>query len=158
MRTRRGRGQQLDRGETLVEILVSIAILGIAAIAILVGLQLAIKASDIQRKETTGGAYVRNYAEALENYVAAANSNYVACASTATYGPSTVGFSAPSGYTASVLSVQSVSATGALSTCTTDTGVEAVTLSVASSDNKANEKLMVLIRKACVGTGASPCS
>ena len=49
--------------------LVALVILGIAAVAILAGLQLSVKASDIHRKQTLGGAYVRGYAEAIEKYL-----------------------------------------------------------------------------------------
>lgn len=152
-----------ERGETLIEILVALIILGIAAVAILTGFQLAIKASDLQRKETTGGAYVRDFAEALETYVSTSNAHYVACASASSYSPATVGFAPPTGFSAAVTKVQSVSSSGALGTfaspCgSSDTGVQAVTLSVSSADVSANEKLTVLIRKPCAGTGATPCS
>lgn len=152
-----------DHGETLIEILVSMTILGLAGVAVLAGLQLAITASDIQRKETTGGAYVRNYAEALQKYIASANANYVSCATTSNYSAATVSFTPPTGFSSSVTKVQSVSPSGALgsftSPCgTSDTGVQAVTLTVSSADNRAHEKLMVLIRKACIATGATPCS
>jgi type II secretory pathway pseudopilin PulG len=158
------RARRDECGETLVEILVTTTILSLAAVAIMTGLALAVKASDIQRKETTGGAYVRNYAEALASYIAQSNAHYVACATTTDYSSSTVGFSPPSGFTPSVLKVQPVSFTGAVGTfpspcgSSNDTGVQAVTLSVASTDNRANEKLTVLIRKPCPGTGANPCS
>lgn len=156
-----------DAGETLIELLVSITILGLAGVSLLGGLALAITASDMQQKETTGGAYVRSYAESLSKYIATYG-NYVACASPSTYS-SGVSFAPPSGYTAKVTSIRSVSSTGALvsftSPCgTSDTGVQAVTLSVASTDNRANEQLMVIVRKPCnapassgPGTGTTPC-
>lgn len=163
-----------DRGETLIELLVSIGILGIAGVAIIGGLALAVEASDMHRKETTGGAYVRNYAEALRNYVASTNSHYVACAPLGSYAPAVLGWSQlspnahwvdsagaeviPAGYTPSVTQVNSVSATGVVGPCTSDTGVQSVALQVASSDGRAVEKLTVLIRKPCPGTGANPCS
>ena len=59
-------GRPLRRGATLVETLVALVILGIAGVAILAGLQLSVTASDIHRKQTSGGAYVRGYAEAIE--------------------------------------------------------------------------------------------
>src|SRR5690348_15563467 len=81
-----------DRGESLVEVLVALSILGVAAVAILAGLQLSVKTSDIHRKETTGGAYARSYAEAIERYVASAADHYVTCAPANAYSPATVGF------------------------------------------------------------------
>lgn len=157
------------RGETLVELIVAMAVLSLAAVAILTGFQLAIKASDIHRKQTTGGAYVRSYAEALEKYIAASNSNYVKvpnCSNpSTTYAASTplsggtVLFTPPTNFKATVTNVQPVSAAGALLACgATDTGVQAVTLNVASTDGRASESLTVMVRLACVAAGASPCS
>src|SRR4051812_14134644 len=85
-------GMRNDSGETLIEVLVAIVILGIAAVAILGGLQLSVAASDIHRKQTTGGAYARSYAEAVERYVAADPSNYRPCATANAYTPVAVGF------------------------------------------------------------------
>ena len=42
-------------------------------------------ASDIHRKQTTDGAYVRGYAEAIEQYVSTPPSNYVQCAAANAY-------------------------------------------------------------------------
>src|SRR6185369_1991475 len=60
-----------DRGETLIELLVTVVILGTAVVAIVAALATAIRVSDIHRKQASAGAYVRAYAEALETYVAA---------------------------------------------------------------------------------------
>src|SRR5215510_16442827 len=62
-----------DRGETLIELLVTVVLLGTAVVAIVAALGTAIRVSDIHRKQANGGAYVRAYAEALETYVAAGN-------------------------------------------------------------------------------------
>ena len=64
----RPRGRS-ERGETLVELIVSVAILGVAAVAILAGLMLTAKSSDVQRNQATGGAYVRSFAEAIQTDV-----------------------------------------------------------------------------------------
>ena len=61
-----------ERGETLVEVIVAIVILGIAAAAILGGVVLSVKTSDVHRKEASGGGYVRSDAEEIQRYVAAA--------------------------------------------------------------------------------------
>src|SRR4051794_35211596 len=92
-----------ERGESLVEVLVALTILGVAAVAIVAGLQLSVKTSDINRKQTTGGAYARSYAEAIERYVASAPDHYVACAAANAYAPATVGFAGelPGGYNGS---------------------------------------------------------
>jgi type II secretory pathway pseudopilin PulG len=60
-----------DRGETLIELIVALAIMGITVVAIVSGIATGIVMSDIHRKQATAGAVVRQYAEAIENDVAA---------------------------------------------------------------------------------------
>ena len=141
-----------ERGETLVEVLVALSILGVAAVAILAGLQLSVKTSDIHRKETTGGAYARSYAEAIEQYVASAPDHYVACAPADAYSPATVGFATqlPAGFSGTQAAALRVAPDGVAGTCSgNDTGVQQVTLTVSSSDGRASEKLAVLLRRPC---------
>ena len=57
-------------------------------------------ASDIHRKQTSDGAYVRGYAEAIEHYLNTTG-NYVKCAGTNTYTPAVVGYTVPAGHTRS---------------------------------------------------------
>ena len=154
-----------ERGETLVEILVAVAILGVAGIAILGGMQMAVTASDLHRKETTGGAYVRSFAEAIQNYVstpvASGPSNYRPC-STATldyYKPFVVGsLNIPSGFAVHQLAAKSVGPNGAATGCGTDTGVQQVTLTVASTDaeNPSTQSLTIVLRKPC-DPGSATC-
>ena len=61
--------QRDDRGETLIELVVAVAILGIAGVAILGGLMMSVRSSVIHRNEASGGAYVRSFAEAIQTYV-----------------------------------------------------------------------------------------
>lgn len=146
-------------GETLVEVLVAVTILGLAGVAIMAGMGLAVKSSDIHRKETTGSAYVRSYAEAVENWVRSDSSHYVACAPADTYTPAAVGFGVPSGYTASQAAASAVSAVGGTTApCSADSGIQQVLLTVASADARASETLTVVLRKPCAGSGADPCA
>lgn len=151
---RRLRASRSDVGATLIETLAAVIILGIAGVAIMTGLQLTVKASDIHRKQSTGGAYVRSYAEAVEKYLNTVG-NYVGCGS---YGPALVGFTVPSGYTASSSTAVPLDGAGAAittGTCPTrDKGVQRLTLTVSSNDGRAVEKLTIIVRKAC-GTGTS---
>lgn len=145
-----GRRFGSDRGETLIEVLVAVVILGIAGVAVMAGLLLSVKASDIHRKETTGSAYVRNYAEAVQNYVATSGAtNYKSCAGANWYTPAKVGFIVPPGYSANQTAALSVSSTGGTSACSSDTGVQSMTLSVSSNDNRASETLYVVLRQPC---------
>jgi type II secretory pathway pseudopilin PulG len=136
-----------DAGETLVELLVAVAIAGIAVVAVIGGIGTSILISDAHRKQTTSGAYARDYAEAVENYVAAGN--YDASASP-NYSPSTIGFTAPTGFAASVVSVSCWSDASGFTTCPAGGAVQQVKLQVASSaDTRAVETLTIIVRKPC---------
>ena len=55
-----------DTGETLVELIIAVAIMGIAVVAIVGGMATFILMSDVHRKQASAGANVRNYAEAVK--------------------------------------------------------------------------------------------
>ena len=110
------------------------------------------KASDIHRKQTTSGAYVRSYAEAIENYVATGSSNYKPCAAAGAYGPATVGFSGelPAHYTSTQAQAKRVRPDGLAEACSAnDTGVQQVDVTISSDDGRAAERLTVLLRRPC---------
>jgi type II secretory pathway pseudopilin PulG len=135
-RVRRGRGQ---RGETLLELLVAITILGVCVVAIGSGIALAVRVSALHRSQATAGAYARSYAEVVES---AATTSYVNCASTY----SVSGFSAPSGFSAAVVGVKYWNGTGFQVGCPSpDQGLQQVTVQVA--DARASEQLVVVVRK-----------
>ncbi|NYI46637.1 type II secretory pathway pseudopilin PulG [Nocardioides aromaticivorans] len=142
---------------TLIETLVALSILAIAGVAIMAGLQLAVKSSDIHRKQSTGGSAVRTYAEAIEKYLDA-DGNYVPCAGAGAYAPATVGYAVPSGYTASASAAQPLDGNGSVITTgscpSRDKGVQRLTLTVASSDSRATERLTIVVRRSC-GTGTA---
>jgi len=107
--------------------------------------------SDIHRKQATAGAYVRNYAETVVAYVAAgtpaSKTNFAS--SSPDYSPSTVGFTAPAGgFVASVSSVWcwDDGSKKFISSCAAS-AVQQVTLNIASSDSRASETLLVIVRK-----------
>ncbi|GAA4417767.1 prepilin-type N-terminal cleavage/methylation domain-containing protein [Actinokineospora soli] len=141
-----------DRGETLLELLVAVAVMGIALVAVVGGLAVSVLVSDTHRKQATSGASVRDYAEAVEATVAAGG--YVACASPATY----AGYAAPAGYARSVVRVDHWNGSAWQSACpAADRGLQRLTLQVASDDGRAVERLVVVLRKPC-GTGDAPCA
>lgn len=147
-----------EAGETLVEVLVAIAILGIAAVAILAGLTLSVKSSDIQRKEATGGSYVRSLAEAVENYVSSTSNHYQSCAG-AGYYTGKVSLTLPTGYTTSQNAAQVWNGSNWVS-CGSDKGVQRVMLTVTSpgdTTHTAVEKLYLILRQSCNGPVGSPC-
>src|SRR4051794_27134465 len=126
-----GARRRSERGETLIEMLVAIVILGVAGVAILSGLQMTVMTSDLHRKQTSEGAYVRNLAEAVQDYVATPGAtNYKPCAAAGDYiVPSVVSqLDLPASYAASQEAATNVGAT----TCASDPGVQQVTLTVST--------------------------
>jgi prepilin-type N-terminal cleavage/methylation domain-containing protein len=137
-----------ERGETLVEVLLAVAIMGIAAVALMAGLTTSVLMSDIHRKQATAGTAVRDYAEALQKYVA--DGHYVDnCVSPAPYALGS--FTNPAGFQHSVVagSVRYWDGSTWQPTCTTDQGLQKLTVRVASDDGRASEQLVVVLRKPC---------
>lgn len=84
-----------EAGETLAEVLVAVAILGIAVAALLGGIGASATGSDVHRKQATAETVLRGYAEAIE----AASFDGSGCNNAATsYQASALGFASPSGY------------------------------------------------------------
>lgn len=153
-----------ERGDTLVEILVTVVIMGIAITAIVGGVATSIFMTTFHRQEASEQTLLRSYADAVES-----NRSWAGCSSTtANYSPGSVGFTIPSsygtGYTASATAVMFPSGSplsaGGLSfsspSCATDPGILQVSIQVQSS--RATEKMAVVVR--CLGerTGAGgPC-
>lgn len=141
-----------DRGETLIELLMSLTIIGIAMIAIVGAMTTGILVSDRHRKQAIAGAAVMSYAESVKQAV---KSGYQpSCAPT--YGSS---FTVPDGYTNSIVAgtVSFWTGTGFQTTCNSseDTGVQRLTLQVASADGRATERLVVVVRKPCRSSDAA---
>ncbi|WP_112243950.1 type IV pilus modification PilV family protein [Kribbella monticola] len=137
-----------ERGETLVEMLLAVAIMGIAAVALMAGLTTSVLMSDIHRKQATAGTAVRDYAEALQKYVA--DGHYVdSCASPAPYALGS--FTNPTGFQHSVVagSIRYWDGSTWQPTCTTDKGLQKLTIQANSDDSRANEQLVVVLRKPC---------
>jgi prepilin-type N-terminal cleavage/methylation domain-containing protein len=144
----RHQASERERGETLLEVMVAVTVLGVAAVAIGSGMALNAKVSDIHRKQATAGAYVRDYAETIESTVA--GGGYVSgTGAYAAYSPGT-------GYSASA-SKQCWTTGSAWATCTAanDIGVQQLTLRVSSTDGRANEKLVLVVRKPCTPSQAT---
>jgi Tfp pilus assembly protein PilV len=140
-------GQQ---GETLLELLVSVAIMGTAFVAILAGIGTTLIATDSHRQEATAETVLRSYAERIQD---PADVAYVDCATTASYA-NPVGFSLPaSGWSASVTSVLAwqgdTPPTFAASCPSPDTGLQQLTLTVQSpaSSHQATETVVIVKRK-----------
>jgi type II secretory pathway pseudopilin PulG len=134
-----------DDGETLIELVLAMAIMGIAVVAIVAGIATSILMSDIHRKQATAGAYVRNYAESVESYIAA---GFFDATASPNYGSSTVGFTAPNGFSASVTSLRCWNdGINQFSSCPASGAVQLVTLNIASWDSRVSETLTLIVRK-----------
>jgi Tfp pilus assembly protein PilV len=143
----RDRPGERDRGESLLELLIAVVIMGVTVVAIVGGLATSILVSDMHRKQATAGAYARDYAETIEAWVAAGHYD---ANSAPNYAPATVGFSAPTGFTASAQSVRCWNTLGSSwQTCGTDVGLQQVTVQVRSADGRAAEQVVVVLRKRC---------
>ncbi|GAA2330583.1 prepilin-type N-terminal cleavage/methylation domain-containing protein [Dactylosporangium salmoneum] len=149
-----------DRGETLIELLVTVIIVGVAVVALVGGIATSIRMSDIHRKQAQAGAYVRAFGEAIVNSVrTGVPTTYTACAGMLTYW--TAYPAHPDGGTAYIPAITGVKYWNPTSkafeaSCITDSGVQKVSLKVSTSDNKVAETLDVIIRKPC--SEASPCA
>lgn len=117
-RPRRRRGEE---GETLIEVLVAVVLMGVAFAAILGGMGTAIISSVTQQKVTSADSVIRSAAEKVVSVP------YVSCASS--YETPTP----PAGYTVTV-EVEYWDGVGAFGQAcpTADTGVQKVTLTVRS--------------------------
>ena len=153
--------QRSDRGETLVELVVAVAILGLAAVAILGGLMGGIRTSVMHRNDATGGAYVRSFAEAVQTYVD--GNGYKPCSSAASAYEGVAVPDLPAGYTKSVTAVQSWNGS-VWGACTAD-GVQRLNLKITTTGDsvfRAEARLTVVLRQPCNGSassaGANPCS
>jgi type II secretory pathway pseudopilin PulG len=140
-----------DSGESLIELLIALVIMGIAVVAIVGGIATSIIISDIHRKQATAGADVRSYAEAIQNAVT--TTGYPTCGNL----PAGFTFSAGPGYTASVTDSKVWNGTDFVPCGATDLGIQRLSVQVASDDGRATETLDVVIRNPC-RVSDSPCS
>ncbi|QYJ04591.1 type II secretion system GspH family protein [Nocardioides panacisoli] len=154
----RSRAVRDDAGATLVETVVALTILGLAAVAILGGIEFSIRSSDVHRKQATGGAYVRSLAEAVQDHVG--SGHYQDCAGADHYtGQVSLG-TLPAGYTTSQSAAQSWNGTAWVGCSGGDDGIQRVRLSVTSpgdAQHSAAETMYVVLRRPCDGPVGNPC-
>jgi len=140
-----------DRGETLLELVIAIIILGVLVVAIGSGVVVSVKVSGIHRSQSTADAFLHNYAESIQ-------SSYKACGSAAapTYSALASGYvsglATPTGFNAPTASVKFwqanpgtfVSSGGACPA--SDPGLQQVTFALTSTDGLVSESLNVVVR------------
>jgi type II secretory pathway pseudopilin PulG len=133
-----------DRGETLVELLVALSIMGIAVVALVGGVGTSIAMSALHRKQATTGAYIRDYAEAIQS------AGYKTCPADYSAPPGMPAL--PAGFSKSVVSVSSWTGSAWQAGCI-DTGLHQITIQVNSgagndcANARACEQLVVVVRK-----------
>lgn len=126
-----------DSGETLVELLITIAIIGSAVIALLAGIAVALDSSDEHKKQVGVVVVLNDYAEAVMN------APYVPCAAPA------VSYTPPAGYVVEVTAVASYDGTSwspaAFGGCPAqDTGAVRISLEARSTDDRARRTLEIV--------------
>jgi prepilin-type N-terminal cleavage/methylation domain-containing protein len=132
-----------ERGFGLIEVLITIAIVSIAFVAILSAISTMIVAGAQHREITRTEALARNAAE----YVKSPGLSYAPCA--ATYDLAGLG-GVPTGYTAAVSAVKvwdGNDPAGFSSTCTTDTGVQRISITVARAGGGTSQTVSVVKRQ-----------
>ncbi|MFC0629039.1 type IV pilus modification PilV family protein [Kribbella deserti] len=134
-----------ERGESLLELMIAVALMGVALVALMAGVATTIIVSDTQRKQATAATTVRDYAEALQAYVG--DGNYRNCATTY----AVPGFAPPPGFTARVVpgSVQYWTGLLWLPLCLPDSGLQRLKVVVSSADGRVEERLDLVLRKPC---------
>ena len=133
-----------QRGESLVELLITITIVGIAFTGILAGLATAINLSGRHRGQANADVVLVSAAESVKNQA------YTQCASTSSYNP-TSGVTLPSGWSASHLSITSVrkwNGTSFVTTCpSTDQGLQLITITANTPDGNSTESVEIVKRQ-----------
>ena len=131
-----------DVGESLVEILVTVVILGIATSGLSAALLTTVKASNTQRQQVLARAALRSWAEQIS---AAA---YVPCAVPGSF--PTPSPTLPNGYTAAVTGVYYWNGTSFAGSCGTDAGAQALTLRITAPNGLSPalaQTLSIVVRK-----------
>lgn len=135
-----GRRMRGEDGVTLIESLVSIAIVGIAFAVFVGGMFTSVLTSDLHRKQATAETVLRQYAEAVKA------TNYSDCATSTSFATAI-----PPGYatfTSSVVGVTYWSAGSFVATCPVpDQGLQKIALQVASNDGRDIEIVEIVKRR-----------
>lgn len=133
-----------DRGETLIELLVAMLVMGTAVVAVVGGLGTAIMMSAIHRQQAVIAAKLSEYAAAVSNGVAT-TPGYVDCAAQAT---DFAAYDPGSGYVLDPVRVSYWDGSADfMPSCGTDTGVQRVTLGIRTDDGRVDRSMDVILRR-----------
>lgn len=131
-------GASGEEGTTLVELLVAVAILGIAFVAVLGGMLTSITASDMHRGQADGLALLTRNAEAVKA------APYVACAGPGTY---QAALSVANGYSVSVTAVTFLDGAGFVTTCSSDKGIQRVSLRAETTSGTGGAETIDVVKR-----------
>jgi len=147
------RGQ--DAGETLVELLITVAVLGIAVTAIVGGLMVAVDASSLHRNQAQAQHLLRDWAETVSGVGDTGGYAYAACPA-APAAPAAPAL--PAGFGAAVSRVENWSGTGWVTSCPSpDLGVRRLTLTITAPTGAYpgfSQSLAVVVRRPCAGSAS----
>jgi type II secretory pathway pseudopilin PulG len=124
-----------DLGETLVEVLCAIIIIGTAIAALLAGIGTTVLNTTRHRDQATGNALLRGYAEAVKQSTRA---GYVNCATS--YNVPATAYTLPAGWAVPTNTVVNPCPSGS------DPGTQQVTISIVTPRN-ATQTLDIWVRK-----------
>lgn len=136
-----------DAGETLVELLMTVVILGIATAGISGALLVSTKASALHQQQALAQNALRSWAEQV------GAGAYTPCAAAGSFGAPSPAL--PTGLTAAVSAVQYWNGTAFTGTCGADTGIQRVTLRITATNGLSaplTDTVAVVVRRPCVSS------
>lgn len=126
-------GNNSERGDTLIEVLITLVVISLCVIAFLIAFTTSITASAKHRTFVSLDTVLRTVSENAQSQIELqVNPLYVSCATPATY--QNVNFGAPSGYTTQISSVTYWSGSSFVTQCTSgSTAPQLIDISVTNS-------------------------
>lgn len=151
-----------ERGDTLLEVLIAVVILGIAGTAIMSGFASSIVLSAVHRKLATTASDSGNFGELLDKAIDDKTIAYKPCPSATAAYSSPPGFTPAANNTSAVTAVDYWNGTSFVGACPPggDQGVQRVSVSVTNTDTRAISRVQIIIRKPChpADTTPGPCT
>ena len=157
-----GGARDSESGETLVELMITIAILGVSMVAILGALWTTLRVADFNSKTSSGDTVLRTFAETMKEGGAADTYHYVPCtvAGAAVAYPAYAPVAPYNHYDATVIQIQYLTGydasnqptftTNGLCPSATDLGLQQLTVKVVGPDNDVAVKTtqsMVIVKR-----------
>lgn len=149
--------ERLDDGETLVELIITIVIVGVIVVALGSAMVLSVRVSSIHRAQSDASAFLHNYAESVQStpYIActaALAPDYVTSASLATPSEGGPWVGNQPSVTVQVMTWEAASQSYTLNACplsgaAVDSGLQRITLNLTSADSTVEESLVIVKRE-----------